>query len=67
MTMTGVDIGHARPARSSDTKVAINYLIASGATAITIAEIDGVCSFLCLPQIKSVRIDGANLQELGVQ
>ncbi len=45
MTMTGVDIGHARPARSSDTKVAINYLIASGATAITIAEIDGVCTF----------------------
>jgi hypothetical protein len=45
MTMTDVEIGHARPARSPDTKAAINYLIASGATAISIAEIDGVCSF----------------------
>ena len=36
----------ARPApRSPDTKAAINYLIASGATAIIIAECDGVCSF----------------------
>jgi hypothetical protein len=45
MTVTDVEIGHARPARSPDTKAAINYLVASGATAITITEIDGVCSF----------------------
>jgi hypothetical protein len=36
----------ARPAaRSPDTKVAIKYLIASGATAISIVEIDGACTF----------------------
>jgi hypothetical protein len=44
MTMTA-DIGHTRPTRSPDTKAAINYLIASGAVAITITEHDGVCSF----------------------
>jgi hypothetical protein len=31
--------------RSPDTKAAINYLEASGATAITITEVDGVCAF----------------------
>jgi hypothetical protein len=36
----------ARPTtRSPDTKAAINYLTASGATAITITEVDGVCAF----------------------
>jgi hypothetical protein len=45
MTMTDVEIGHARPTRSPDTKAAIAYLTASGATAITVTEIDGVCSF----------------------
>jgi hypothetical protein len=38
----------ARPAAGSpDTKAAINYLAASGATAITITitEVDGVCTF----------------------
>jgi hypothetical protein len=36
----------ARPAaRSPDTKAAVAYLTASGATAITITEIDGVCAF----------------------
>jgi len=45
MTVTDVEIGHARPARSPDTKAAINYLTASGATAITITEINGVCAF----------------------
>jgi hypothetical protein len=39
------DVGHARPARSPDTKAAIDYLIASGAVAITITEHDGVCAF----------------------
>jgi hypothetical protein len=35
-----------RPAaRSPDTKAAIAYLAASGATAITITEVDGVCTF----------------------
>jgi hypothetical protein len=46
MAMTDLDVGtgHARPAqRSPDTKAAIDYLIASGATAITITEHDGVC------------------------
>jgi hypothetical protein len=45
MRVTDVEIGHARPARSPDTKAAINYLVASGATAITITEIDGICTF----------------------
>jgi len=36
------DGGHARPARSPDTKAALDYLIASGAVAITITERDGV-------------------------
>src|ERR1700716_2777920 len=48
MAMTDVDVGtgHARPAqRSPDTKAAVEYLIAFGATAITIVEIDGVCAF----------------------
>ena len=47
MTVTDVEIGHARPARSPNTKAAINYLEASGATAITITitAVDGVCSF----------------------
>jgi hypothetical protein len=35
MTMTDTEIGHARPARSPDTKAAIAYLTTSGATAIT--------------------------------
>jgi len=43
MTMTDVDTGHARPAISPGTKPAIEYVIASGAAAITIAEHDGVC------------------------
>jgi hypothetical protein len=43
MTMTDVEIG--RPARSPDTRAAIAYLTASGATAITITEVDGVCTF----------------------
>jgi hypothetical protein len=42
----GAAVGHTRPApRSQDTKAAIEYLKASGATAITITEHDGVCSF----------------------
>jgi hypothetical protein len=45
MTVTDTEIGHARPPRSPNTKAAINYLIASGATAITITEVDGVCAF----------------------
>jgi hypothetical protein len=44
MTMM-TDVGYARPARSPDTKAAINYLIASGAVAISITEHDGVCAF----------------------
>jgi hypothetical protein len=45
MTVTDTEIGHARPARSPNTKAAINYLAASGAVAITINEIDVVCAF----------------------
>jgi hypothetical protein len=45
MTVTDVEIGHARPARSPDTRAALAYLTASGATAITITEVDGVCAF----------------------
>jgi hypothetical protein len=43
--MTDDGIGHTRPARSQDTKAAVEYLHASGAVAITITEHDGVCSF----------------------
>jgi hypothetical protein len=45
MTLTEVEIGDARPAQSPDTKAAIAYPIASSATAITIVEHGGVCSF----------------------
>ena len=41
MTVTEVENGRAHPARSPDTKAAIKYLEASGATAITITEHDG--------------------------
>jgi hypothetical protein len=45
MTVMDVEISDTRPARSPDTKAAIAYLIASGATAITLTEVDGVCTF----------------------
>jgi len=45
MTMTDVEISHTRPARSPDTKAAIKYFEASGATAITVTDHDGVCTF----------------------
>jgi hypothetical protein len=44
MTVTDA-IDHASPARSPETNGAIKYLVASGATAISIVEIDGVCTF----------------------
>ncbi len=41
-----VDAASAQPApKSPSTKAAINYLIASGATAISVIEHDGRCSF----------------------
>jgi hypothetical protein len=57
MPTTDLDVGtgHARPARSPDTKAAIKYLIASGATAIMITEHDGVCSFSCRAQDRPAR------------
>jgi hypothetical protein len=51
-TRTDVDVGtgHAQPApRSPDIKAALEYLVASGVPAITIIEIDGVCSPAPLP------------------
>src|SRR5258707_1857020 len=45
MTVTDVEIGHARPARSPDTKAAIAYLGASGATAISVIETEAGCTF----------------------
>jgi hypothetical protein len=45
MTMTDADVSDARPASSPDTKAAIKYLIAAGAAAISIVEIDGACAF----------------------
>jgi hypothetical protein len=45
MMMTAVEIGHARPARSPETKAAIKYLEASGATAISVIEADTGCTF----------------------
>jgi hypothetical protein len=44
MTMTDVEIGPARPARSPD-KAAIGYLVASGATAISVIETETGCTF----------------------
>ncbi len=38
--MTDVETGGARPVRSPDTKAAFAYLVASGATAITITDHD---------------------------
>jgi hypothetical protein len=45
MTVTDVDIGDARTARSPDTKAAIKYLEASGCSAICVIETDTGCSF----------------------
>lgn len=46
MAMTDVDVAKSRPTqRPSGTKAAIEYLVASGATAISITEQDGVCAF----------------------
>ena len=43
MTMMAADISDAPPGKITDTKAAIEYVIASGAAAIAIAEHDGVC------------------------
>jgi len=40
-----VEIGHARPARSPDTKAARDYLIASGASALSVIENETGCTF----------------------
>jgi hypothetical protein len=45
MTMTDVEISGARPAKAPNTKAAVAYLVASGATAISIVEIEGACAF----------------------
>ena len=44
MTMTDVDIGCPGRSRSPGTKAAVAYLAASGATAISLIEVDGVCT-----------------------
>jgi hypothetical protein len=45
MTDVDVGIGQRPPPRSPDLKAAIEYLVASGATAISITESDGACTF----------------------
>jgi hypothetical protein len=49
MTVTDIEIGHGRPARSPDTRAAIKYLEASGATAITIVGNCGDSAFNYCP------------------
>jgi hypothetical protein len=43
--VTDVEIGHARPVRSPDTKAAIAYLTASGAVAISVIATETGCTF----------------------
>ncbi len=45
MTLMDVEIGHARPARSPDKKAARDYLIASGASAISVIDNETGCTF----------------------
>jgi hypothetical protein len=53
MTVTDVDIGHARQRRSPDGRSAIDYLHASGAVAISLIEVDGAYAFRTGPLAKS--------------
>jgi hypothetical protein len=43
--VAAVETAGRPPTRSPDTRAAIKYLEASGASAITITEVDGVCTF----------------------
>jgi hypothetical protein len=53
MTVTDVEIGHARQRRSPDGRAAIEYLLASGAVAIRLIEVDGAYVFRTGPLAKS--------------
>jgi hypothetical protein len=53
MTVTDVEIGHARQRRSPDGRAAIEYLLASGAVAISLIEVDGAYVFRTGPLAKS--------------
>jgi len=53
MTVTDVEIGHARQRRSPDGRSAIEYLLASGAVAISLIEVDGAYVFRTGPLAKS--------------
>jgi hypothetical protein len=56
MTVTDVEIGHARQRRSPDGRAAIEYLLASGAVAISLIEVDGAYVFRTGPLAKSREI-----------
>jgi hypothetical protein len=56
MTLTDVEIGHARQRRSPDSRAAIDYLLASGAVAISLIEVDGAYVFRTGPLAKSREI-----------
>jgi hypothetical protein len=58
LAMTDVDVGtgHARPARSSDTKAAAEYLRASGATAITVTTMASVRSTSGTSAVKAMTL-----------
>jgi hypothetical protein len=67
MTVTDVEIGHARQRRSPDGRSAIEYLLASGAVAISLIEVDGAYVFRTGPLAKSRDIPSGRIFWISAQ
>jgi hypothetical protein len=67
MTVTDVEIGHARQRRSPDGRSAIEYLHASGAVAISLIEVDGAYVFRTGPLAKSRDIPSGRIFWISAQ
>jgi len=67
MTVTDVEIGHARQRRSPDGRAAIEYLLASGAVAISLIEVDGAYVFRTGPLAKSRDIPSGRIFWISAQ
>jgi hypothetical protein len=67
MTVTDVEIGHARQRRSPDSRTAIEYLLASGAVAISLIEVDGAYVFRTGPLAKSRDIPSGRIFWISAQ
>src|SRR6267378_2361725 len=67
MTVTDVEIGHARQRRSPDGRAAIEYLLSSGAVAISLIEVDGAYVFRTGPLAKSRDIPSGRIFWISAQ